>query len=311
MPLMLIDRSTSPMQVTGRWPFFGLNHGALLLGSLIASTLIVLCVRILGFRNVDERNSRYRLIFLYGLVGIATVFLVWVTARGWLLAGLVGVSVACLSARHRFFFVRTGLLAAVLAMVGLSMVALPKLEPQFGRLYAESVDLSSQPVFYSGGGRQILGEAVPILGEASCQPIKEGVNSIAIRWVLYQEAMAMFLENPIFGVGAARFGEQSCTGPKGFPHSTIFQVLAELGVSGGGMLIGMLIIAAVTLLRRILSNMHRANWSTDAFSLAFLAMFLGADQIYGNYFLSVASWMMLGIVASMRSSNKLGGESLG
>ena len=311
MSLMLIDRSTSPMQETGRWSFFGLNHGALLLGALLASTLIALCVRILGFRNVDERNSRNRLIFLYGLVGLATIFLVWVAARGWLLAGLAGVAVACLSARHRFILMRIGLFAAVFATVGLSMVALPKLDAQFGRMYAEIVESSSQPVIYLGGGRQIPGEARPVLGETSCQPIKERVNSIAIRWVIYQEAMTMFLENPIFGVGAARFGEQSCLGPKGFPHSTILQVLAELGVNGGGMLIGMLIIAANTLLRRILSDMHRANWSTDAFILAFLAMFLGADQIYGNYFMSVGSWMMLGIVASMRSSNKLVGESLG
>lgn len=323
MPLLLIDRFTLPMRETGRWPFFGLDHGALLVGALLASTLIALCVRILDLRNIGERNNRPRQIFLYGLVGLTTVFLVWVTARGWLLAGLAGVAVACLSARQQFIWKRTGLLAAVLTMVGLSMVALPKLDSQFGRLYAMTTDMSSQPVIYFGGGRQVLGvavpvlgeavpvlgEAVPVLGEVSCQPFKEGVNSIAMRWVLYQEAMAMFLANPILGVGAARFGEQSCTGPKGFPHSTILQGFAELGIIGGGLLIGMLILAAVTLLRAFLSVRHGSNWSTDAFVLAFFAMFLGADQIYGNYFMSVGSWLMLGIAASMRASNKLGDES--
>jgi hypothetical protein len=309
MPLLLVDRFTLPMRETERWPFFGLDHGALLVGALLASTLIALCVRILDLRNIGERNNRPKQIFLYGLVGLTTVFLVWVTARGWLLVGLAGVAVACLSARQQFIWKRTGLLAAVLTMVGLSMIALPKLDSQFGRLYAMTTDISSQPVIYFGGGRQVPGEAVPVLGEASCQPIKEGVNSIAIRWMLYQEAMAMFLENPILGVGAARFGEQSCTGPKGFPHSTILQGFAELGVIGGGLLIGMLILAVVTLLRPFLSVRHRSNWSTDAFILASFATFLGADQIYGNYFMSVGSWLMLGIAASMRASNKLGDES--
>ncbi len=315
MPLLLVDRFTLPMRETGRWPFFGLDHGALLVGALLASTLIALCVRILDLK-IGERNNRLRQILFYGLVGITSGFLVWVTARGWLLAGLAGVAVVCLLARQQPIWKRTGLLAAVLTMVGLSMVALPKLDSQFGRLYAIATDRSSQPVIYFGEGRPVLGEGRPVLGEgrpvlgeASCQPIKEGVNSIAIRWVLYQEAMAMFLENPILGVGAARFGEQSCTGPKGFPHSTILQGFAELGVIGGGLLIGMLILAAVTLLRAFLSVRHRPNWSTDVFILAFFAMLLGADQIYGNYFMSVGSWLMLGIAASVGASNKLGDES--
>jgi hypothetical protein len=316
LPLLLLDRFTSTGPNAGRWPFFGLDHGALLVGALLASTLISLCVRILDLRNIDERNNRPRQIFLYVLLGLTTAFLVWVTARGWLLAGLAGVAVACLSARHQLIWKRTAPLVAVVAMVGLSMAALPKLDSQFGSLYAMTTDMSSQPVSYFGEDRPVLGdavpvhgEAVPVLGEASCQPIKEGTNSIAIRWVLYQEAMAMFLANPILGVGAARFGEQSCTGPKGFPHSTILQGFAELGIIGGGLLIGMLVLAVITLLRPFLSVRHGSNWSADAFVLAFLAMFLGVDQVYGNYFMSVGSWLMLGIAASIRASNKLGDES--
>ena len=307
-PLLLIDRLTSPGREGGRWPFFGQDHGALLAGVLLAAVLIALCVRILDFQNLGEATKRPGPLFLYGLAGLLTVFLVWVTARGWLLSALLGVAVACLSARQHSIGRRVGLWAAILAVAGLSLSGLPKLDPYFGRMYAVPMNMGStvenmgstvEPILGATG--PILGATGPILGEASCQPFKEGVNSVAMRWVLYQEAMAMFLENPIFGVGAARFGEQSCTGAMGFPHSTILQGGAELGLIGGGLLIGLMILAAVTLARPFLSVRQGSNWSAHAFVLALFAAFQLGDQIYGNYFMSVGTWLLLGIAASMRA----------
>jgi hypothetical protein len=240
----------------------------------------------------------------FGLIGLVTIFLVWVTARGWLLAGLVGVAVTCLSARHHSIAKRVGLLAAVLAMVGLSLSALPKLDPYFGRMYAVPMDLGSST-------KPVLGAAGPILGEASCQPFKDGNNSVAMRWVLYREAVAMFMAHPYRGVGAARFGEHSCTGPKGFPHSVILQGFAELGLVGGGLLAGLLVLAAVTLVRPFLSVRQGSNWPSDAFALALFAALFVIDQLHGNYFMSVGMWLMLGTAASMRVNNEHGGGSRG
>lgn len=306
LPLLLLDRFTLIERNAGRWPFFGLDHGALLVGGLLASSLIALCVRILDLRTIDERSNRLRRIILYGLVGLTTIVLVWVTARGWLLAGLAGVAVANLSARQQSFWGRTGLLATVLTLVVLSMVALPKLDSKFGHLYAMTTDVSSQPLIYFGERPPVLGENRPVLGEASCQPFREGVNSIAMRWVLYQEAVAMFSENPVFGVGPSRFGERSCVGSGGFPHSTILQGFAELGLVGGALLAGLLALAAVTLVQPFLAVREKPSWSVDAFVLALFAMFFLADQIYGNYFMSVGMWLMLGIAASMRAHDKQG-----
>lgn len=304
LPLLLIDRFTSPERETTRWPFFGQDHGALLVGVLLAAALIALCVRILDCRNMGERNNRLGRLLLYGLIGLMTVFLVWITARGWLLAGLAGGAVVCLSARQRPIWRRVGLLAAVLAIAWLSLSALPKLDPHFGRFYAQPTDLGSRT-------EPTLGATGPILGDASCQPLKDGLNSIAIRWMLYREAMAMFSENPIFGVGAARFGGRSCAGSTGFPHSTILQGFAELGLIGGGLLVGLFALAAITLLRPFLHVKQEPNWSAGAFVLALLAAFLVADQIYGNYFMSVGTWLILGIAASMRANVKQGGISRG
>ena len=304
MPLLLIDRFVSPGREWGRWPFFGQDHGALLAGALLAASLIALCVRVLGCPSPGARSDSPRRLAYFGLIGLVTVFLVWVTARGWLLAGLAGVAVTCLSARHHSIAKRVGLLAAVLAMVGLSLSALPKLDPYFGRMYAVPMDLGSST-------KPVLGAAGPILGEASCQPFKEGNNSVAMRWVLYREGVAMLVAHPYMGVGAARFGEFSCTGSGGFPHSVILQGFAELGLFGGGLLAGLFALATVTLLRPFLPDRQEANWSADAFVLALFTAILVADQIYGNYFMSAGTWLMVGIAASMRVNNKHGGESRG
>lgn len=303
LPLLLIDRFTSAGRGTARWPFFGQDHGALLVGALLAITLITLCVRVLAYRNPDERNNRLNQLARYGLIGLVTVFLVWVTARGWLLAGLLGVVVVCWAARHRTYVAKGRLLALVFSIAALSLAALPHLDPIFGHLYSMPLEL---PTIKNAG----RGEAQqPILGETSCQAIKEGVNSMAIRWVLYREAMTMFSENPVFGVGAARFGEQSCVGVglKSFPHSTVLQAFAELGVIGGSLLVGLMILAAISLVRRVMPSGANPNQSTDLFALALFVTFFVADQIYGNYFMSVGTWLMLGMVAGMEAEDKDGG----
>jgi hypothetical protein len=304
LPLLLMDRFVSPGRELGRWPFLGQEHGALLVGALLAVSLIVLCVHVLGCTSQSARSDSPRRLAYFGLIGLVTIFLVWVTARGWLLAGLVGVAVTCLSARHHSIAKRVGLLVAVLTIVGLSLSALPKLDPYFERMYAVPMDLGSST-------EPVLGATGPILGEASCQPFKEGNNSVAMRWVLYQEAVAMFVAHPYWGVGSARFGVYSCTGPKGFPHSTILQGFAELGLVGGGLLVGLLALATATLVRPLLDGGQGSNWSESAFVLALFAAFLVEDQIYGNYFMSAGTWLMLGIAASMRVNNKNGGESRG
>ena len=308
LPLLLLNRLTSADHESGRLAFFGHDHGALMVACLLAVVLVVLCVRILDFPNHGERNRRDRFV-QYSLLGIVTVVLVWTTGRGWLLAGLVGGAVTCLFARHRTIAMRGGLLAAMLVVAGGSVVMLPKLDASFGgALYAKMLDKDSHAAFSGATGPIATGPIAtgpiatgPILGEASCQPFKENNNSIVIRLVMYREAVAMFLENPVMGVGADRFGERSCIGPGWFPHSTILQAFAELGALGGGLLVGLLAFAGVTQVRPLLSVRSVADWPINAFVLALFATFLVADQIYGNYFMAVGVSLMLGVTANLRA----------
>lgn len=65
------------------------------------------------------------------------------------------------------------------------------------------------------------------------KPIVYGVSSVAIRRVLYGEAVDLALAHPLTGIGASKCGFYSCGGWGAYPHSTFLQAFAELGVVGG------------------------------------------------------------------------------
>lgn len=141
-----------------------------------------------------------------------------------------------------------------------------------------------------------------ILGEASCQSFKDGVDSVAMRWVMYREAWAMFIQNPVWGVGVARFGDSSCTGANWYPHNTILQGFAELGFIGGGLQIGLFILTASTLLQRVILNPQFRIKAAYAFVVGLFVLFLVSDQFYGNYLMAAGTWLIVGIAASLRTN---------
>jgi O-Antigen ligase len=316
LPLLLLDRFISLDKGNpARWTYFGQNHAVLLVGELLAVALVALVVRGAGSQKPDD-HSRHALCY-YVLIGLVTGFLVWVSARGWLLAAIAGLAVLSLSdCRHRgLHSLYLRYLAYVIGVVALSLALLPHPSSQFYATLltkppqlAESPQLTESPQWdalsKNSGATQatdIARVSRPILGEASCDPIKEGFNSVAIRWVLYREAMAMFEQAPILGVGAARFGDQSCLGRGGFPHSTVLQGFAELGLVGGGLLLSLLLLAAMMLMRGFIVGADIAHTTAGPFAFGIFIVILLVDQMYGNYFMSIEMYLMLGIAASMRA----------
>ena len=266
---------------------------------LFRSALLALCVRAAASRN-SGGGFKPRLLH-YGLIGLISGFLVWVAARGWLVAAIAGLVVLVLSAYRdsgsRAAYSRK--LVFVAAVVLLSLAVLPSPTGQFyARLLTAPQVAGPTQV---AGATQVAG---PILGEKSCRPFKEGVNSVAMRWVLYHEAVAIFAEHPLYGIGATKFGERSCTGPGWYPHSTILQAFSELGLVGGSLLLGLLFLAALALARRCMSAKHYPCEPAYAFALALFMALLAADQIYGNYFMSTGIYLMVGFSAGMLAAEK-------
>jgi hypothetical protein len=203
-------------------------------------------------------------------------------------------------------------LTYIATVIVVSMALLPKPAGQF---YAKLIHSPMTAIGKAGGpvsspATTPVGDSAsgPILGDQSCAPFREGNNSIAMRWVLYRESVEIFLQSPIVGIGAGRFMDRSCTCDYGFPHNTILQAFAELGLVGGTPFLVLLVLAARTLLRHFLDNRVRAHSTVALFALGFFSAVLVADQFYGNYFMAIGTNLALGIAAriyakSMESGN--------
>lgn len=134
------------------------------------------------------------------------------------------------------------------------------------------------------------------LYDSRCQPLVAGYNSVAIRRILYQEAIELFVHHPSDGVGATNFGKYSCAGEGAYPHSTVLQAFAELGVAGGGLFLSLIAISLSQLWRIQSSSPVVANEAT--LLLALLVFFTISDQIYGSYFMAATSFFLFGVTAS-------------
>lgn len=292
LPLLLWDAHTSPVPA-GRHPFFGINHAPLLVGGLLAFALLAV-----GARNEIGEHTGHRLwrqTLQYALMAVIAGFMVWVSARGWVIGVVLGF-LALLSGSfwnnglRKIYFRR---LVFVFVMIWLAFLAFPDSHYFYGRV------LFDTPTRFTEQS-----ELGPILGLASCRPIEAGTDSVAIRWVLYQEAVAQFIQAPLMGSGAGLFGERSCLGTGGFPHSTVLQGFSELGMVGGIALVTLLATAVITLFKMIAQEKNLAGNTHLLLALAFLAMYLVADQIYGNYFMASGTYFTLGVIAALHDRAK-------
>lgn len=279
--LMLVDFLLAQSVPVRRWTFFGVSHTPLLVGSLLSTALVAL----LAGRQIPTLGQHELItqpVLRYGVMIVLSACLILVMARGWLLA-VAGASallaVAQLAKRERVVQ-----LAAGLGTVAATMLA------TFAVLTAAAREFVARMVTSSA---EVIGNA-----DASCASLVTAQDSISIRITLYREAIGMFGRNPLFGVGAGEFGAHSCVGLGGFPHSTLLQAYAELGIVGGGFLTGALVMSLVVLFRATLRWQAR---STAATMMALLVLVAIADQFYGNYFMSSAASLFMGIASGIMS----------
>ncbi|WP_035383201.1 O-antigen ligase family protein [Ferriphaselus sp. R-1] len=307
LPLLLLDLLFSARQLGQRWTFFGQDHSPLLVGGLLATALLAQGVRRAGSHGSDKKSQ----LFEYGLMVLLATALVWVSARGWLLSSMVALLVmAVITYKSRKLCVEySRQFVLVLVTVILSLSFLPRPSSQF---YAGLLTPPPQVAVAEGGGGEaggVMEEATgvlgvthhwePILGDESCRPIIDGINSIAIRWTLYREAWEIFRLDPLAGVGAGNFGLYSCSGIMGFPHSTVLQAFSELGLLGGVLLLAIAFLMAREFLRDVSEPRAPEILNARQLVIALFAAYFLADQIYGNYFMSSGTYLLIGMFANL------------
>lgn len=289
-PGFLYENSPAPI-------LFGQGHGVMLSGLLFSATLLALVSKLMSpAASTMESKGREGLYRFFGYLMLAALAsaMVWISSRGSVVAVMLGVIVLFLFSS----FFGWEKKAAILSLLGLSAVVAFSISFQnkyhkeyYQQLFVPpAVALNEMP-------RQEprLQYGKPILGEGVCKDIQ---NSISDRWVHYRSAWEIFLAKPLTGVGANSYGFYSCRGPGWFPHTTILQVLAELGVIGGLLyfpLIWLVFWAPITRYKLEVNVPFRANMG---WLLAFVVLQFTTSQFNGNYFMSAGLYFAMGLAAS-------------
>ena len=323
LPILVWDNYISPTPI-GRHTYFEVDHAALLIANLLAFTLLSVATR--GVDNSAWRtlSPTWRSAIRYSAMGLLVGFIVWVSARGWVIAILFGFIALLLASIHIRDFRRvfSKQLVFVLAMV-MSVVTVIKLTHENDIYTKGAQSLVNELWLAKGSSRLNRGESLPVenwlnaglsqpaptgnskqikpaetLTPDSCQILEEGMDSIKIRAVLYREAIEQFVQFPIGGRGAGLFGAGSCIGIGGYPHSTILQALAELGLIGGLPLIA-LYMMGVFYLFKVMTRGDRSDKVSTLFLLSCLIMLVVTDQIYGSYFMASGTYFLLGVTSSV------------
>lgn len=131
------------------------------------------------------------------------------------------------------------------------------------------------------------------LGFAIEDPNRSIDDTAIERMGLYKEALDLFIAHPITGVGVGRFGlESSLNEALTTPHSTVLQVLAELGTAGG---VPFLLLNALLLVLALRASRHGSLASILAGAWIYFASY---DQISGNYFTTLRYYLFAALLVS-------------
>lgn len=323
--LLMVDYYVrlSSLEVYSRWPFFGHDFALVLIALLVAASSIVLTAFFLAGKGKRFSQLTLSQSVILVIIGLMSAALVTVAARGAILAGMAGIFMLLIKAPKWSLFSKINLiLYFLLVMIG-AYLLLPK--PQI-QVYTNLTTMSEVLISaeeYSAQQRDttnpgwtprnrtwdpavhawvpVKRSSNPILGPDSCRAVDRGINSLAIRWTLYQEAWAIFWKKPLWGVGAASFGRYSCAGETGFPHSTTLQAFSELGMVGGILYCSLLLTAFLVFAGRAFRNVTKTS-AIAQLSLSLFVMYLLTDQLYGNYFMAVGSYFFVGVAAGMQTN---------
>lgn len=281
---------------------FGQGHGVMLSGLLLSATFLSLISVLLSPTGSHSSplmvlaKSRY---FIYALLAAIVVTVGWISSRGSILAGALGVSILLLlspsSTRRRKFEMFLVVALALTLAVAHTLQRKSNWEYYAAVLKPPATVESVAGNFLAGSSRLEMQKG-SILGEAACTRI---VDSVSDRWVHYQQAISLFLAKPLIGIGANHYGFYACTGAGSFPHSTLLQVFAELGVVVGVAYCALILMTLHGLMRsrqRFGSPPEKPVWS---WFVAFSAMQVLIAQLNGNYFVSAGLYFVMGVAASV------------
>jgi hypothetical protein len=285
--------SSGPIMYTRRI-FFGINHAPLLIAMLVSVAILALAHRLVKQPDVGKPEPGWRLVLAWCVFGGLVMATVLIAARGVLIACTLALVLMMAAMRGRW--ISKALLLGYLGCVAfVTFYFMPTPQTQF---YGNLRSIFDEVPALATGSPEYSEMQARTKNDPRCKPIVVGIDSIAIRRILYEEAIDLSFQHPQLGVGAANFGRYSCGGLWAYPHSSVLQAFAELGVLGGGALLAMYVLSFASVLHA--HALSKSNANDHVFWLALIAFFGITDQIYGNYIMATGSFFLVGVVASIR-----------
>lgn len=295
-PGFLYENSPAPI-------LFIQGHGTMLAGLLFSAGLLALITNLIatpvsnvGLAKLGTGSPALIYLLIAALLGA----MAWIASRGPAVALLFGMLALFLFSTFISWKKKLAILLAV-CFAGLLAFTISFQNPHhkhyFKLLFMRpATALSAVP-----SNLPKLEYGKPILGAEICKNIP---NSITDRWIHYRTAWEIFLAKPWTGVGANFYGFYSCTGPGWFPHSTVLQVLAELGVLGGVLYFLLIALVFRTIVSRIKSGPTVQLKSNTIWLLAFTVFQFTVSQFNSNYFMSTGLYFSIGLAASLLDTGK-------
>ena len=131
-------------------------------------------------------------------------------------------------------------------------------------------------------------------GYASLSGGGEVGGSIMERHLMIKNGVELFSDNILYGVGVGNFGKSFGMAENYFPHMSLVQIFAELGIFGGGLwLIFVIFILYKLVLHVRADSKHLPYFSILLFGLIF-------SLFHGNYLTDKLIYIAAGYVASLQ-----------
>lgn len=282
---------------------FEQGHGTMLAGLMFSAALLALISKLIipaATRVHVAKLNKLPIFFGYLLLTAIVSATIWIASRGPAVALVLGIFVLFFFASFISWKKKITILS-FLVLSALLAFSISFQNPHHKQYYQILFMQPAAALSSASHHTPKLEYGKSILGESICKDIS---NSISDRWIHYRTAWEIFLAKPWTGVGANAYGFYSCTGPGWFPHSTILQVLAELGVWGGLLyfsLIGMVFWTIISRGKTELTAHAKANMG---WLLAFVVFQFTVSQFNSNYFMSAGLYFVIGLAASLLNGLK-------
>lgn len=292
---------------------FAQGHGVMLSGMLLAAaflTLVSIALRSEG-QSVRCAGGFWRRYAPHLGLGLIVLVMGWIAARGPAVVAIAAMIVMFLLSPRRNLKEKTKV--AFVFLIFLVLATLYAQQNKYHSTYYQELLRKPPTVEISGTiaivkEHKITSEFDPILGRAICGTI---VDSVTDRWTHYQQALAIFRARPIFGIGANAYGFHACTGPGSFPHSTVLQVMAELGIVGAFVYAALMISALGALMKiEFRETQSEGVHAIGEWAVAFFVFQFLAAQLSGDYFISASLYFTCGLAASFRAQRESGLDNI-